>query len=101
VRLTHVSESERQIKVTPTGSWCKRMIKLRRGLRQATAAPAAPTLPASAIAPCPICKVPVGSESRTLPFCSPRCRTIDLGRWLGGEYVISRPIEQSDIEQGD
>ncbi len=22
------------------------------------------------------------------PFCSSRCRTVDLGKWLRGEYVI-------------
>ena len=26
------------------------------------------------------------------PFCSPRCKDIDLGRWFGEDYVISRPL---------
>jgi uncharacterized protein len=26
------------------------------------------------------------------PFCSPRCKDIDLGRWFDGDYVISRPL---------
>jgi len=26
---------------------------------------------------------------------------IDLGKWLKGDYAISRPIEQSDLEQSD
>ncbi|MFN3410183.1 MAG: DNA gyrase inhibitor YacG [Limisphaerales bacterium] len=26
------------------------------------------------------------------PFCSQRCRLIDLGKWLGGEHVISEPL---------
>ena len=25
---------------------------------------------------------------KTLPFCSPRCRDVDLNRWLSGKYVI-------------
>lgn len=37
-------------------------------------------------ASCPICRKPVRDEHR--PFCSERCRTIDLGRWLGGAYAI-------------
>jgi endogenous inhibitor of DNA gyrase (YacG/DUF329 family) len=41
---------------------------------------------------CPICgkELVVGklSELPSFPFCSPRCRTIDLGRWLGEEYRI-------------
>jgi endogenous inhibitor of DNA gyrase (YacG/DUF329 family) len=32
-----------------------------------------------------------------LPFCSPRCRTIDLGRWLGEDYAIEAE-EQGDSE---
>jgi endogenous inhibitor of DNA gyrase (YacG/DUF329 family) len=31
--------------------------------------------------------------SRSFPFCSPRCRDVDLGRWLREEYRI--PDEQS------
>jgi endogenous inhibitor of DNA gyrase (YacG/DUF329 family) len=35
---------------------------------------------------CPICgKVP---NTRFLPFCSQRCATIDLGRWLGEGYKV-------------
>lgn len=49
---------------------------------------------------CPICGKPVAAESEAFPFCTPRCRQIDLGRWLTGDYVISRPIEQSDLEEG-
>ena len=35
---------------------------------------------------CPVCKRPEAPEHR--PFCSPRCRDIDLGRWLKGLYAI-------------
>jgi endogenous inhibitor of DNA gyrase (YacG/DUF329 family) len=40
--------------------------------------------------PCPICGKPVAprSENRSAPFCSDRCRLIDLGRWLGEDYRI-------------
>jgi uncharacterized protein len=39
---------------------------------------------------CPVCGIPVGplAENRTFPFCSPRCRTIDLGHWLDERYRI-------------
>ncbi len=50
---------------------------------------------------CPICKTPVGSEAKTFPFCSDRCKQIDLGKWLDGKYLISRPVEQSDLEEGE
>ena len=36
---------------------------------------------------CPICEKQFEpSVSNALPFCSERCRTIDLGRWLGESY---------------
>jgi uncharacterized protein len=40
---------------------------------------------------CPICgKLTVPrAENRAFPFCSDRCRLIDLGRWLGEEYRVS------------
>jgi endogenous inhibitor of DNA gyrase (YacG/DUF329 family) len=38
---------------------------------------------------CPICKREFDRDSSTaLPFCSERCRTIDLGRWLGEDYSV-------------
>ncbi|HET6437256.1 MAG TPA: DNA gyrase inhibitor YacG [Anaeromyxobacter sp.] len=31
------------------------------------------------------------SRNRSFPFCSDRCRLVDLSKWLGGEYRISGP----------
>jgi uncharacterized protein len=46
---------------------------------------------------CPICKTEVKSAGAEFPFCSERCRTIDLGRWASGAYVIaSSPQDTSD-----
>lgn len=44
-----------------------------------------------AVTSCPICQTPVTDELETYPFCSERCRLVDLGKWIGGEYTISRP----------
>ena len=30
------------------------------------------------------------------PFCSQRCKTIDLGKWLNGEYRISMSLPDLD-----
>jgi endogenous inhibitor of DNA gyrase (YacG/DUF329 family) len=30
------------------------------------------------------------------PFCSRRCRTIDLGRWLGDDYLVPAEAEGDD-----
>jgi endogenous inhibitor of DNA gyrase (YacG/DUF329 family) len=39
---------------------------------------------------CAICgrPVPPRSENRAFPFCSDRCRLVDLAKWLGEEYRI-------------
>jgi len=44
---------------------------------------------------CPICKKPVKSGDAEFPFCSDRCRTIDLGKWASGAYVIPS-VEDAD-----
>lgn len=47
---------------------------------------------------CPICQKlvedPKPGEKSFYPFCSERCKLIDLGRWLGGKYQI--PVVDSD-----
>ncbi len=45
---------------------------------------------------CPICKKQVQSTDPEFPFCSQRCRTIDLGKWASGGYVISSPVKDSE-----
>ena len=45
---------------------------------------------------CPICKKPVKSTASDFPFCSQRCRTIDLGKWASGDYVIASPVTDAD-----
>jgi endogenous inhibitor of DNA gyrase (YacG/DUF329 family) len=43
---------------------------------------------------CPICDGYFdGRLSTTMPFCSERCRLIDLGRWLSEDYSV--PVERS------
>ena len=41
---------------------------------------------------CPTCNKIVVRADPEVPFCSERCRTIDLGKWASGGYVISTPI---------
>ena len=53
---------------------------------------------------CPICKKPLAeSHDRAaaarktpahFPFCSDRCKLIDLGRWLDGKYQV--PVVEKD-----
>jgi len=46
---------------------------------------------------CPICKKVVTSKDAEFPFCSDRCRLIDLGKWASGAYVISSPVQDGDL----
>lgn len=46
---------------------------------------------------CPTCKTVVAVDSEDAPFCSERCRMIDLGKWASGEYKISSPILDPDL----
>ncbi len=49
---------------------------------------------------CPICKKEVALTGPCAPFCSERCRLIDLGKWASEEYVISTPLSpQSEAEE--
>jgi endogenous inhibitor of DNA gyrase (YacG/DUF329 family) len=47
--------------------------------------------------PCPICGKPAVEASR--PFCSERCRDVDLNRWLSNSYVVpGRPEADEDAD---
>jgi endogenous inhibitor of DNA gyrase (YacG/DUF329 family) len=46
---------------------------------------------------CPICKKPVDATSEDVPFCSDRCRLIDLGKWASGDYKIASPIFDPEV----
>jgi uncharacterized protein len=52
---------------------------------------------------CPICKRPVPpdmADAACRPFCSPRCKTIDLGGWLAEAYRIGSPLAEEDLDEG-
>jgi endogenous inhibitor of DNA gyrase (YacG/DUF329 family) len=48
---------------------------------------------------CPVCnkRFDPSTAAESLPFCTPRCRQIDLGRWLGEGYSV--PHERLDEEE--
>lgn len=48
---------------------------------------------------CPTCrKVGDWRAGDYGPFCSQRCKLIDLGKWLGGEHAISEPLRPEHLE---
>ena len=48
--------------------------------------------------PCPICGKPASEASR--PFCSERCRDVDLNRWLSNSYAIPGSNEDDEDKPG-
>lgn len=53
---------------------------------------------------CPICGKPTtAAGDEEFPFCSERCRLLDLGNWAAERYVVSEPAleEQASLDLGD
>jgi uncharacterized protein len=50
---------------------------------------------------CPICKKSVQPDNPEAPFCSERCRVIDLGNWASEKYVISTPARHEELPEHD
>ena len=50
--------------------------------------------------PCPVCGRPaLPPDGPQYPFCSERCKLVDLGRWLDGAYQI--PVADDDLDESD
>lgn len=50
---------------------------------------------------CPICNKPAAprAENPSFPFCSTRCKTVDLGKWLNEEYRVPVEEESDEIQE--
>lgn len=46
---------------------------------------------------CPTCGMIVQQKDEDFPFCSDRCRKIDLGKWATGVYKISSPVLDPEV----
>jgi hypothetical protein len=67
------------------------------GKKKPKAAAKKPEVKKARAKPCPICGKPATEASR--PFCSERCRDVDLNRWLSGSYAI--PSHKDADEDSD
>jgi hypothetical protein len=50
---------------------------------------------------CPICErpVPASADPNVHPFCSARCKWVDLGNWIDARYVIAGPsLEDPELD---
>lgn len=53
-----------------------------------------------AVVPCPICGKASDFFAEPLgPFCSARCKTIDLGKWLDEDYRVSEPLRPDHFQE--
>jgi endogenous inhibitor of DNA gyrase (YacG/DUF329 family) len=54
---------------------------------------------------CPICGKPFTiatlDDLPSFPFCSDRCKLIDLGRWIDGDYAIPAPPDEEETSTTD
>ena len=52
---------------------------------------------------CPICKAPTDSaKDAEFPFCSERCRMLDLGAWASEKYVVCDAIfDEDELPEAD
>jgi uncharacterized protein len=52
---------------------------------------------------CPTCKKSVDSDKDAeFPFCSERCRLLDLGAWSAERYIVSEPIfDEEELPEED
>ena len=49
---------------------------------------------------CPMCGQPVQwNDNPDRPFCSERCRIIDLGNWASEDYRVSIPLKDIDEDK--
>jgi hypothetical protein len=55
---------------------------------------------ANTVLRCPTCRTLVTKDDEYFPFCSDRCRLIDLGKWASGAYRISSPILDPEVLEG-
>lgn len=53
---------------------------------------------ASSARKCPICGKAAKHEDR--PFCSARCKEVDLHRWLAGTYAIPAGDDDETVTDG-
>jgi len=50
---------------------------------------------------CPTCWKIVLARDPEFPFCSERCRLIDLGKWASGGYVISTALNDPETDDSN
>jgi tRNA threonylcarbamoyladenosine biosynthesis protein TsaE len=87
IAMAHVSDHQRELRLSGTGNWQQRLADMARAVGKAWSEPAG-------VEPlCPICGAAADPNAAAYPFCTDRCKMVDLGRWFGGGYRIARDID--------
>ena len=81
ITFAHIDLNSRDISISVPPEWADRIAHL--------------TAPAPG--KCPTCDKTVSSNLAMFPFCSERCRLVDLGKWFDGKHRFSRPLEEDDL----
>jgi len=69
----------------------------QEGIAKESSAPQMSPKKKTIVLRCPTCKTIVTAADEDFPFCTDRCRKIDLGKWASGAYKISSPILDPDV----
>ena len=96
LHLTILDEDSRAVALTLPDTW-----QDRAGLAQlrAIASTSANTTAERTATTCPVTGQPVPADSPTWPFVSEQARMADLYKWFSGQHNISRPVDQTDLEE--
>ncbi len=94
VRIQHEPDSGRRLDLLAPASWTLRPewkgVKLLADLTGSGGL-------APGWAACPVTGKPVSPDSPTFPFVDDKARMADLGRWLTGQYMLSRELTEEDL----
>ncbi|KAA0212380.1 MAG: tRNA (adenosine(37)-N6)-threonylcarbamoyltransferase complex ATPase subunit type 1 TsaE [Cyanobacteria bacterium CYA] len=91
ITIEHVDEHSRRFTIDLPEDWASRRPAI--GAAPPAAAGLRPTL-------CPVTGQPVSPDAPHYPFSSERAKWADLYRWFSESYVVGRPIEEADLDQG-
>jgi endogenous inhibitor of DNA gyrase (YacG/DUF329 family) len=98
VRIQHEPDSGRRLDLLAPASWPLRPewkgVKLLADLTGSGGL-------APGWAACPVTGKPVSPDNPTFPFVDEKARMADLGRWLTGQYMLSRELMEEDLSDPD
>lgn len=78
-------------------TWWRGLSRARYRLYFQKAQMAATKKKSTKVLRCPTCGGLVRRKDEDFPFCSDRCRKIDLGKWATGVYKISSPVLDPEV----